>query len=107
MSEVILRATRVIPAKAVADQPAGDTISLTWDERQAVLFDIPNRQFHIFEFTILPQDFWMLSLTLLFFAILLATIFSPLIDYIVVERNIMVDAVDTGPDFMFFSGEFN
>jgi len=33
VSEVFLRATRVIPAKAVADQPAGDTISLTWDER--------------------------------------------------------------------------
>jgi cytochrome c oxidase accessory protein FixG len=43
-----------------------------WDGRQAVLFDIPNRQFHIFSATILPQDFWMLSLTLLFFALLLA-----------------------------------
>ncbi|MET0047750.1 MAG: cytochrome c oxidase accessory protein CcoG [Sedimenticola sp.] len=41
-------------------------------DRQAVLFDIPNRQFHIFGVTILPQDFWMLSLVLLFFAILLA-----------------------------------
>ncbi len=45
---------------------------LRWGERQAVLFDIPNRQFHIFGATILPQDFWMLSLLLLFFAILLA-----------------------------------
>ncbi len=45
---------------------------LRWGERQAVLFDIPNRQFHIFGATILPQDFWMLSLVLLFFAILLA-----------------------------------
>jgi hypothetical protein len=26
---------------------------------------------------------------------------------IVVERNIVVDAVDTGPDFMFLSGDFN
>ncbi len=43
-------------------------------ERQAVLFDIPNRQFHIFNITILPQDFWMLSLVLLFFAILLALV---------------------------------
>lgn len=42
------------------------------DGRQAVLFDIPNRQYHIFNATILPQDFWMLSLLLLFFAILLA-----------------------------------
>ncbi|MES9897933.1 MAG: cytochrome c oxidase accessory protein CcoG [Sedimenticola sp.] len=41
-------------------------------DRQAVLFDIPNRQFHIGGFTILPQDFWMLSLLLLFFAVLLA-----------------------------------
>ena len=45
---------------------------LRWDDRQAVLFDIPNRQYHIFGATVLPQDFWMLSLVLLFFAILLA-----------------------------------
>jgi cytochrome c oxidase accessory protein FixG len=45
---------------------------LRWDGRQAVLFDIPNRQYHIFDATVLPQDFWMLSLLLLFFAILLA-----------------------------------
>ena len=30
---------------------------LRWDGRQAVLFDIPNRQFHIFGATVLPQDF--------------------------------------------------
>jgi cytochrome c oxidase accessory protein FixG len=45
---------------------------LQWGNRQAVLFDIPNRQFHLVSFTILPQDFWMLSLTLLFLALLLA-----------------------------------
>lgn len=45
-----------------------------WGDRQAVLFDIPNRQFHIFGVTVLPQDFWMLSLLLIFFAILLAVI---------------------------------
>jgi len=45
---------------------------LRWDGRQAVLFDIPNRQFHLFGATVLPQDLWMLSLLLLFFAILLA-----------------------------------
>lgn len=45
---------------------------LTWDGRQAVLFDIPRRQYHLFGVTVLPQDFWMLSLLLLFFAILLA-----------------------------------
>lgn len=47
-----------------------------WDGRQAVLFDIPNRQYHIFGATVLPQDFWMLSLLLLFFAILLAVVTS-------------------------------
>jgi len=45
-----------------------------WDGRQAVLFDIPNRQYHIFGTTVIPQDFWMLSLLLLFFAILLAVV---------------------------------
>lgn len=45
---------------------------LQWGDRQAILFDIPNRQFHILSVTILPQDFWMLSLTLLFLALLLA-----------------------------------
>ncbi|MBT8419894.1 MAG: cytochrome c oxidase accessory protein CcoG [Gammaproteobacteria bacterium] len=43
-----------------------------WDDRQAVLWDIPHRQFHLFGVTILPQDFWLLSLVLLFFAMLLA-----------------------------------
>jgi len=47
---------------------------LRWGDRQAILFDIPNRQFHILGITILPQDFWMLSLLLLFFAILLAVV---------------------------------
>ena len=47
---------------------------LRWGDRQAVLFDIPHRQFHLFNATILPQDFWMLSLTVLFFAILLAVV---------------------------------
>lgn len=47
---------------------------LRWDGRQAVLWDIPARQFHIFSATVLPQDFWMLSLVLLFFAILLAVV---------------------------------
>jgi polyferredoxin len=45
---------------------------LRWGGQQAVLFDIPNRQYHLFGVTVLPQDFWMLSLLLLFFAILLA-----------------------------------
>ena len=45
-----------------------------WEGRQAILWDIPARQYHIFGVTILPQDFWMLSLLLLFFAILLAVV---------------------------------
>ena len=49
---------------------------LRWHGRQAVLFDIPNRQFHIFDITILPQDVWMLALVLLFFAMLLAAVTS-------------------------------
>jgi polyferredoxin len=49
---------------------------LRWDDRQAVIFDIPGRKFQIFDITILPQDVWMLSLVLLFFAILLAVVTS-------------------------------
>jgi cytochrome c oxidase accessory protein FixG len=49
---------------------------LRWGERQAILFDIPDRQFHILGITILPQDVWMLSLVLLFFALLLAAVTS-------------------------------
>lgn len=47
---------------------------LRWGGHQAVLLDIPNRQFHIFNLTLLPQDLWMLSFVLLFFAILLAVV---------------------------------
>lgn len=49
---------------------------IRWDGEQAILFNIPDRQFHFFELTIFPQDIWMLSLTLLFFAILLAAVTS-------------------------------
>lgn len=49
---------------------------LRWNGQQAVRFDIPGRQFHIFDVTILPQDVWMLSLVLLFFALLLAAVTS-------------------------------
>lgn len=49
---------------------------LRWNGAQAVLFDLPNRQFNLFHITIYPQDVWMLSLTLLFFAILLAAVTS-------------------------------
>lgn len=49
---------------------------LHWNDKQAVLFDVPNRKFHIFDITILPQDVWLLALILLFFAIMLAAVTS-------------------------------
>lgn len=49
---------------------------LRFGDRQAILFDIPHRQFHFYDITILPQDVWILSLVLLFFAILLAAVTS-------------------------------
>jgi len=45
---------------------------LRWDGHQAILFDLPNRQFHIFGLTILPQDIWVLAMILLFFSLALA-----------------------------------
>lgn len=45
---------------------------LRWNGEQAVLLDIPNQQFHLFDVTLFPQDIWVLSLALLFLAILLA-----------------------------------
>lgn len=44
---------------------------LRWDDRQALLFDIPARQFHLFGITVHPQDIWVLTFVLLFFATLL------------------------------------
>lgn len=44
---------------------------LRWNDKQAILFDIPNRQFHFFSTTIMPQDMWMLSLLLLLLAMTL------------------------------------
>ncbi len=49
---------------------------MRWNGRQAILLDIPDRQFHFFDLTVLPQDVWMLSLILMFFAILLAVVTS-------------------------------
>ena len=45
---------------------------LTWNDKQAILFDVENRQYHLFDITIFPQDIWMLTMVLLFLAILLA-----------------------------------
>ncbi|MBI3582037.1 MAG: cytochrome c oxidase accessory protein CcoG [Nitrospinae bacterium] len=38
-----------------------------WEGRQAVLFNVPERQYHLFELTLWPQDVWILSLALLTF----------------------------------------
>jgi len=38
---------------------------LRWDERQAVLLDLPNRQFHIFGLTFWPQDFFYFAVLLI------------------------------------------
>ncbi len=44
---------------------------LRWEGKQAVLFDIPHRQFHFFSLTIWPQDIWMLALVLILLAMTL------------------------------------
>ncbi|MDX8378635.1 MAG: cytochrome c oxidase accessory protein CcoG [Gallionella sp.] len=49
---------------------------LRWNGKQAILFDIANRQFHFFELTVLPQDIWMLSLLLLVLAMTLFSVTS-------------------------------
>lgn len=38
---------------------------LRWDGRQAVLFDLPARKFHVFGFTFWPQDFIFLAMLLM------------------------------------------
>jgi cytochrome c oxidase accessory protein FixG len=47
------------------------TLWLNWDGHQAVLFDLPRRQFHIFGITFWPQDFILLSWALIISAFLL------------------------------------
>lgn len=51
---------------------------LSWDGRQAILFDLPARQFHVFGITFWPQDFILLSwlLILLAFMLFVATVFA-------------------------------
>ncbi|MDX8407226.1 MAG: cytochrome c oxidase accessory protein CcoG [Mariprofundaceae bacterium] len=44
---------------------------IRWQGQQAILFDIPHRQFHFFALTIWPQDVWMLSLVLILLAMTL------------------------------------
>ncbi len=42
---------------------------VSWDERQAVLFDLPARKFYIFGWTFWPQDFFYLALLLIIAAL--------------------------------------
>lgn len=44
---------------------------LQWSGRQAVLFDLPARKFHVFGLTFWPQDFFYLTLLLIFAALAL------------------------------------
>ncbi len=51
---------------------------LSWDGRQAVLFDLPGRKFHIFGITFWPQDFFLLAWLLIIaaFALFFATVWA-------------------------------
>lgn len=42
---------------------------LSWNGRQALLFDLPDRKFHIFAWTFWPQDFFYLALLLIIAAL--------------------------------------
>lgn len=44
---------------------------LRWGDRQAVLFDIGNRKFHLWGVTVWPQEFYLLTLLLITFALTL------------------------------------
>ncbi|WP_108124836.1 cytochrome c oxidase accessory protein CcoG [Saccharospirillum mangrovi] len=54
------------------------TLWLDWNGRQAVLFDLPARQFHILGITFWPQDFMLLSWALIIcaFALFLVTVLA-------------------------------
>lgn len=51
---------------------------VTWDGRQALLFDLPERKFYIFWWTFLPQDFFFLSWLLIIaaFSLFALTVFA-------------------------------
>ncbi|WP_293267583.1 cytochrome c oxidase accessory protein CcoG [Neptunomonas sp.] len=51
---------------------------IEWNGRQAILFDLPSRQFHIFGMTFWPQDFMLLSwlLIILAFTLFFVTVFA-------------------------------
>ncbi|SDU11193.1 cytochrome c oxidase accessory protein CcoG [Halopseudomonas salegens] len=54
------------------------TVWLKWEGRQAVLFDLPARQFHVFGATFQPQDFFLLSFLLIIcaFGLFFITVFA-------------------------------
>ncbi len=54
------------------------TAWIQWDGRQAVLWDLPARQFHIFSATFQPQDFFLLSFLLIIcaFGLFFITVFA-------------------------------
>ena len=54
------------------------TAWLDWGGRQAVLFDLPARQFHIFSATFQPEDFFLLSFLLIIcaFGLFFITVFA-------------------------------
>lgn len=54
------------------------TLWLNWDGKQAILFDLPNRQFHIFGITFWPQDFVLLAWALIIsaFALFFITVYA-------------------------------
>ncbi|MGB0957983.1 MAG: 4Fe-4S binding protein, partial [Litorivicinus sp.] len=49
-----------------------------WGERQLVLFDLPERQFHVFHMTFWPQDFFLLALLLIIaaFGLFMVTVYA-------------------------------
>ncbi|SIS62030.1 cytochrome c oxidase accessory protein CcoG [Neptunomonas antarctica] len=51
---------------------------IEWNGRQAILFDLPSRQFHVFGMTFWPQDFMLLSwlLIILAFTLFFVTVFA-------------------------------
>src|SRR5690606_23258431 len=49
---------------------------LTWDGRPAVLFDLPERKFHILGLTFWPQDFPLLAFLLIIAAFALFTVIA-------------------------------
>lgn len=54
------------------------TVWLTWNGRQAVWFDLPSRQFHVFGITFWPQDFILLTWALIIcaFALFFITVLA-------------------------------